>query len=353
MKKFILFLTGIILLPCALTFLFSIFSSKIQIGQGGNSVESHRLGKEVLIEINGLYKSMDVEEFVLGVLPGTIPADYDMETLKVQAILIRTNILKEMLENNSGDAADLSYHYLTVEERIRMWGDRNYENYERKMEEAVVKTAGKVIEQEGNLITAFYHEVSVGRTASGEEILGTEISYLQSVDSSQDVEAKHYMNLFSYTWEELEERLHAQTDDVQEENAEDTGNTDDNAKQGDDEKTVNGDTSQEKDASQTGAASGTPITIQIEESTEHGFVKRISIDGTSYTGEEATQCLGLSSTNFYVEEIDGGVRFICLGKGDCLGVSQYGANCMAQNGKKMEEIISYYYQNVSLADYKK
>lgn len=335
MKKCILFLFGLILIPCMLTLTFSLFSDNIQIGQGGNSLENRHLGKEILLERNGLYKSMDVEEYVLGVLPGTIPADYDKETLKVQAILIRTNILKEMQEKNTGDAADLSYQYLTVEERIALWGDRHYETYERRMEAAVAKTAGKVLEQGGELITALYHEVSVGKTASAQEILGTDISYLQSVDSSQDVEAKHYMNLVTYTWEELQDRL-----DVADKEKTD-GGTEQTAAQA----TEAGD--------QAGAADPGQISIQIEESTEHGFVKRISVDGVSYTGEEAMRIFGLSSTNFYVEEIEGGVRFICLGKGECLGVSQYGANCMAQKGKTLEEILSYYYQGVSLVDYKK
>ena len=60
------------------------------------------------------------------------------------------------------------------------------------------------------------------------------------------------------------------------------------------------------------------------------------------------QKFSLASANFYVEEIDGGIRFVCLGKGSCLGVSQYGANRMALEGKKAEEIIKYYYKGVSL-----
>lgn len=299
MKKFILFVIGMLMIPCVLVFLFSLFNEEIQIGKGGNSLENRRLGKEVRIEIGGLYKSMDVEDYVAGVLAGTIPADYDMETLKVQAVLIRTNILKEMQEKNTGDAADLSYHYLTVEERIALWGDHNYEKYEKRVEEAVVQTAGKVIMQENSLIMALYHEVSIGKTASAKEVLGEDISYLQSVESSQDVEAKHYMNIVKLSWKEL---------------------------------------GKEK------------LSIRVEESSENGFVKKLSVDGTLLSGEEAMQKFGLSSTNFYVEEMEDGVRFVCLGKGNCLGLSQYGANCMARKGKKMEEIIKYYYKDVSIVN---
>lgn len=316
MKKIFLFLLVMIAAPVFLTFGASLFSDKVRLNQGGYSVESRPLGKEILIETNGLYKSMDVEEYVLGILPGTISADYDLEAIKVQAILIRTNVLKEMQEKNTSDAADLSYQYLTVEDRITLFGDKNYEKYESRFERAVVDTAGLVIKQEDSLILALYHEVSIGKTASAAEVLGENISYLQSVDSSRDVEAKNYMNLVAYTWEELKGLISA---------------------------SMQGADGQEQ--------ADTKISIVIEESTENGFVKRLSVNGTSYTGEEAMQIFSLTSMNFYVEEIEDGIRFVCLGKGNCLGMSQYGANRMALDGKKAEEIIKYYYKDVSLTDF--
>lgn len=330
MKNFMLFLIGMITVPCLLVFLFSLFTEEIQIGKGGNSLESHYLGKEILLEVEGLYKSMDVEEYVVGVLAGTIPADYDMETLKVQAILIRTNVLKEMQEKNTSDSADLSYDYLTVEERVALWGERNYEKYEKKMESAVVQTAGKVITHENALIMAFYHAVSIGKTAAAKEILGEDISYLQSVDSGQDVEAKHYMNIIKFTWEEAAEiaQKELQTSGTEASTTEVSNPTDRKTEAGE-------------------------IAIQIEESTENGFVKKVSVKGNIYSGEEMAEWFHLPSSNFYVEETKDGVRFVCLGKGNCLGVSQYGANCMALKGKKAKEIIQYYYRNVSIVSYGK
>ena len=90
----------------------------------------------------------------------------------------------------------------------------------------------------------------------------------------------------------------------------------------------------------------------MEESTENGFVKKLRIAEKEYTGQEAMELFGLPSLNFYVEEQEDGVRFVCLGKGNNLGVSQYGANCMAKEGKKIEDILEYYYQDVSLKVYR-
>lgn len=323
MKKCIVFLIVMVLIPCSIIFTASLLLDEITIGNGNNTVENNYMGKNILIEINGLYKSMDVEEYVLGVLPGTISPEYDEEALKTQAVLIRTNVLKEMLENNTSDAADLSYQYLSEEERRQMLGELHYQKDKQRFERAVAQTAGKVIKQENSLIMALYHEVSIGKTASAKEIMDKDISYLQSVDSPQDVEAKHYMNIITYSWQELREKLQKGN------NTKEAAAGEKEEKQGDEK-----------------------VNIAVAESTENGFVKKVTVEGNDLTGEEAMQQFGLSSTNFYVEEMEGGIRFVCLGKGNCLGVSLYGANYLALQGKTYEEIIQYYYKDVVIADYK-
>lgn len=302
MRKWILFLLSFIAIPYLVVFVASIFCGRVSIGGGIAGAKSLNSGKQILIEIDGLYKSMDVEEYIVGVLPGVVSADYDDTTLEVMAILIRTNIYKEMQEKKTEDASDISYHYMSVEERKDLFGERNYERKQRKIERAVENTAKKVIKKEDSLIMALYHEVSIGKTASAKEILGEDISYLQSVDSGRDVEAKNYMAIVKYSWEELSELM--------------------------------------DDDNQT--------TIVVDESTENGFVKQASVNGVSYSGEEMMERFRLPSTNFYVEDVGDGIRFVCLGRGDCLGVSVYGANRMALDGRNSDEIIHYYYQDVSV-----
>ncbi len=336
MKKHICLILLMMIIPYGLCLLFSLFCDEIQIGQGDKEIENHLMNKNVLMEINGLYKSMDVEEYILGVLPGTIPADYDEEALKVQAILVRTNVLKEMEEKATTDAEDLSYNYLTVDERIELFGELNYEKYEKRFERAVVDTAGMVLRQEGTLIMALYHEVSIGKTVSAKERLGEDISYLQSVNSSQDVEAKHYMNIVHYTWEELQALLSEMQGTAKTQNSEAKAATGEENPEG-----------KATDAVETEKKIG----VKVEESTENGYVIKVSVDGTIYTGEELMEGFQLSSTNFYVEEMEDGLRFVCLGKGSGLGVSQYGANRMALDGSKSEEIIQYYLKKVSMEKY--
>ena len=310
MKKNIILFAFLTVIPYVMCWMFGFFFEEISIGQGDYQIEHHKLHKDVLIEVQGLYKHIDVEEYILGVLPSVVPANYDDEMLKVQAILVRTNLLKEMEENGTADGKDLSYTYLTVDEQIELFGKRNYEKQRKRFEKAVVATSGVVLRKEGNLIMALYHEVSIGETVSGQEILGEDISYLQSVESRKDVEAKHYMTVLEYDFDKIAELagLKAQEEIVE---------------------------------------------VKIEESSEHGYVKKASVGGNIYSGEELAKLFELPSTNFYVEKLENQLRFVCLGKGSGLGLSQYGGNCMAIEGKTYEDIIKYYYQKVSIEQYKK
>lgn len=304
MKKLIVYAVLFLTMPAIICELYHLINPDFKIGIGDYSVRNHLLGKDVLIEINGLYKNMDVEEYVLGVLAGVMPADYDLEALKTQAVIIRTNVLREMEEKATKDASDLEYHYVTEEERKEMWGRGRYDTYNRKLERAVSDTAGLVIKKEENYILALYHAVSIGKTLSAGEVLGEDISYLVSMESSEDVEAKDYMNVYEYSPEELKGLLGLQGEETPDINADDVS--------------------------------------------ENGYVKNVSVNGASYSGEDFANMLGLASPTFYIETNDDNVRFVCLGKGVPLGMSQYGCNRMASAGKTMKEIIDYYYPDVNI-----
>ena len=320
-KTTVIFALIIMFFPGVCCLFYHFINPEFDIGKGGSSVENHYMGKDVMLEVSGLYKNIDVEEYVAGIMSGVISPEYNIEALKTQAVLIRTNVLKEMEEKKSNDDSDMSYEYLTKEDRETLWGRKKYDKYEAVIEKAVSDTAGKVLRKEGSLIMAMYHEVSIGKTASASEILDEDISYLQSVDSSSDVEAKNYMNIYEFSYEDIRR--------LQEEYIENVNSTN------------------QKDIEKTDK-----IVVEVTESTENGFVKTAAVGADTYSGEEVREMLGLASTNYYVENIEDGVRIVCLGKGNCLGVSQYGANHMADKGSSMEEIIAHYYKDVNIEDYK-
>lgn len=221
---------------------------------------------------------------------------------------------------------------------------------------------------------AMYHEVSIGKTASASEILDEDISYLQSADSSSDVEAKNYMNIYEFSYEDIRRlqeeyienvNLTSQKDieaaemvdekkDVKA--GEEVVNEEKDAKIGEEvvnkEKDIEREDNDKKGGKNSEKLTGDKIVVEVTESTENGFVKTAAVGADTYSGEEVREMLGLASTNYYVENIEDGVRIVCLGKGNCLGVSQYGANHMADKGSSMEEIIAHYYKDVNIEDYK-
>ena len=79
-----------------------------------------------------------------------------------------------------------------------------------------------------------------------------------------------------------------------------------------------------------------------------GYVKKISISGTDYTGEELRSILSLRSGNFTVEHKDGIYKFTCQGYGHGVGMSQYGADAMAKSGSSCGEILLHYYQGTRI-----
>ena len=90
--------------------------------------------------------------------------------------------------------------------------------------------------------------------------------------------------------------------------------------------------------------------LKIEESTEHGYVKRVLCDGEELTGEEAQDRFQLPSLNYYIEDMGDCYRIVCLGTGHGLGVSLYGAEYMAKNGSDYKDILTYYYPGVSIQE---
>lgn len=295
----------IILIPYLLTVFIAGSGSAGDVQNiNGKSLSDISMEKTISLEVDGLYKVLDVEAYIAGILPGIIDVTAEEEVLKAQAVIIRTNLLKEMEETGSNNEEDLPYAYLPLEELKEQWGEKKYEKNMQIMERAVITTAGKVVVCDGELIEAMYHQVSIGKTADSQEVLNQDISYLKSVDSVRDIEAKDYMQVLSFTKEELENKFKTELN-----------------------------------------------SIQVTKSTENGYVKEVTIGTTIYDGEEIKKILGLNSINFYIEPIDTGYRLVCLGKGHCMGLSWHGAGMMAKEGKTYEEILKYYYTNVSVVDF--
>ena len=303
-NKWFVYICMAILIPYGITMIMTGV-----VGTSGEDIDfssgiSIQIGKTEPIE------EIDLEDYVIGTMASQIPADYEMEALKGQAVIQRTNILNEMEKEKTMNGEDLPFQYLSKEELKEKWGEKNWETYYGRLRKAVIETAGTYMTYDGEYIEAYYHPVSIGTTVSAKELLGKDITYLQSVDSGKDVESKQYMNMQQFSYEEVKERLQS-----------------------------NGVTVEDADVKEK---------LKIEEKTKLGYVKTLAVGKKTVTGEQWAEWFSLSSTNFYLEDYDGSLRMIALGKGRGLGLSQYGANEMAKDGADFEEILKYYYQKITL-----
>lgn len=287
---------------CVLMIIIPYFGTLIMTGipdtePMADSVAELDTGKTVSVDMNGQYEVLDVEEYLLGVLPGIMEPEKDVEVWKTLAVIERTNIYRQMGGIGNVDEADLREDYLTREEICALWGNRNYEQIIRLVEQAVIETAGITMTYDGEYINAYYHKVSAGTTASAEELLGEAVPYLISVESGHDVESKDYMNLITISKDELQE-------------------------------------------------------FTVLESTEHGYVKKVSCNGEELTADEVCERYQISSYNFYIEDMGeeaNAYRIVSLGTGHGLGLSIYGAGVMSRHGNTYQEILRYYYPGIQIS----
>lgn len=265
--------------------------------------------KRVAISVNGEYQVMDAEEYIAGVLPDQIPMDYHPEALKAQAVIIRTKLYCLMGEDDRIDGEDLPFTYIPEEERKSLWGERYWNSYQELCKTIVETTRGQTLNYQGEYIEPLFHQVSIGTTIDAAEWGNQQAPYLKAAESGSDISAGDYMQIVVFSSEELEKRLGVSFDEAR--------------------------PMEER--------------IAIVKKTEHGYVTQVQIGETKLTGEEIQERLDLHSTNFGLEVYEGQYRFVCLGKGHGMGLSQYGANVMAKEGKNYEEILKHYYTGVALS----
>lgn len=253
----------------------------------------------------GNEQNQKLEEQLTGILAKEIPAVYETECLKAQAVIARTNLYREKEETASKEG-------WTEAEMKAAWGEQ-YEQYLEKIKNAVAQTKGEVITFEGNLIQAAYHAASNKRTRNASEVPGQEsFTYLVSVESSEDIAADNFLSI-SY----MEKQAFAE------------------AIQGVFE-------------GETITADQLPGSLQITERDSADYVTKLKYGSTVANGEAVRKALGLNSSCFYFSELAGQVRIVTKGIGHGLGFSQYGANQLAKKGYKYQELLKYYFQNIEI-----
>lgn len=264
-------------------------------------------------------QNMDLEEYVKGVVAAEMPASFELEALKAQAVVARTYVLLRVSRDQRVPEhpeavittdPETAQAWLTKDELQRKWGFVNYLFHWNKISHAVESTQDQVLTYQGDLIDALYHSNAGGLTEDAANVWGNSVPYLKSVSSEFDRLAKNYSQDFNFLWSELDEKLKTNLQELNRENQ--RAQTDDQL-------------------------------LEILELSASKRILQIRLGGAIFNGREFRTRLGLPSTKCLISCTPEGLKVTTYGNGHGVGMSQYGANGMAQQGHSYLQILTHFY----------
>lgn len=265
-------------------------------------------------------EQVNLDEYIACAVSAEMPATYELEALKAQAIVARTYTIYKITTSKKHDNADICdkstccQAWISKEDRQKKWDeDKRTENW-NKIIQAVNETAGKIITYDNKPINAFFHSNSGGKTEVPFYVWGgTGYPYLQVVETSGEDAYSQYSSEAKFTKEEFVEKIKKEHEDFEinldEENC-----------------------------------------IEIIKRDDSDRVVTIKVGNINLSGVETRTLLGLRSANFTVEINQDEILFKVIGYGHGVGMSQTGADALAKQGKNYEEIIKHFYTNVEITD---
>ncbi len=252
---------------------------------------------------NGKSETIELEDYVLGVVAAEMPASFNIEALKAQSIIARTYALNLISKGNTLTDSSTIQEYIDTSKMQSKWGN-SYQTYYNKIKNAVSSTKGITIKYNGKYIDAVYHSTSNGYTEDSINVWKNNIPYLKSVDSSWDKNATSYLREKNMSLNEFNRLLGINIESNEE--------------------------------------------IEVLSKTVSNRIDKIKLGDLTYTGLELRTILNLRSTDFDINISDNNVVITTRGYGHGVGLSQYGANGMASNGYNYKQILEHYYQGVTI-----
>lgn len=253
-------------------------------------------------------EELNLEEYLIGVLAAEMPASFELEALKAQAVASRTYALYKIIKNKNQEYHILTdvtnQSYITKEEMQTKW-QNDYEYYLEKITKAVESTKNEVMFYNGEIIESFYFAMSNGKTEDAGMVFQEDLPYIKSVPSNWDNESlNNFLVTTSFKKEEFCAKLSLNT--------------------------------------------CTTINIDnINYSTSHR-INTITINNQEFKGTDVRKQLNLRSTDFEINILNNEIKITTKGYGHGVGMSQYGANGMAKDGYTYQEILNYYYNDISI-----
>lgn len=222
-----------------------------------------------------------LDDYCISMLAKEVSSTYEDEMLKAQAVIVRTTIYRE-IKDLDRDSLETSLEGLELEKE-----------WKQRLEQIWAETEGEVLLYKNELALLPFHQLSNGKTRSGQEVLGTEeYPYLQIKDCAKDVGSELQM--------------------------------------------------------QTKVIEVAGVTINAKDSS--GYVTEVKVGEEICSGDAFRDTYSLASSCFDVQEFDGKTRVISKGVGHGLGMSQYTANEMAKEGKTYVEILQYFFEGTEMRE---
>ena len=269
----------------------------------------------------GEIEELNLDEYLYGVVSAEMPADFELEALKAQAIVARTYTMYKIINGEKHEGADICDNsaccqaWISKENRMARWDEDVRDSNWNKIVTAVNDTQGRIITYKGEPINAFFHSNSGGFTEIPINVWGgSGYDYLQVVETSGEDEYSQYSSEAEFTKDELIQKMLENYSDF------------------------------EIDFNQENP-------IQILEYTDSKRVKTVKIGNKNISGVEARKIFELRSSNFSVSVIDDKIKFEVIGYGHGVGLSQTGSDSLAKQGYSVDDIINHFYKNIQIINY--
>ena len=273
----------------------------------------------VYISQSGEIVKVDLEDYVLGVISGEMPAAFNEEALKAQAVVARTYAVKRLIYPcEKAEGADIcdSVHcqvYMNKKDRMNSWDKNKAQDYWDKLQRAVSSTKGEVLTYNGELVLyPQFFSTSWGKTEDCSAVFSLSLPYLKSVSSPGEDEAPKYKSKTIISSTQFINKINSNF------------------------KGANLNISNLRNS------------VKISSRNQGGSVNEIKIGDTSIKGTQFRSVFDLNSANFNISFTNKAVVIETSGYGHGVGMSQWGANAMAEKGAKYNEILSHYYNGIQL-----
>ena len=268
-----------------------------------NNTTNSSVSEITIYRSNGNVINLNMTDYLIGVVSSEMPASFNLEALKAQSVLARTYALKAKQTGKKLTDTVSTQSYIDIDQMKNKWGN-SFNTYYNKIKNAVENTNGEYLSYNGNYIEALYHSTNNGKTESSLDVFGNYYPYLISVSSEYDKNASSYLKAISMPLDTISNKL--------------------------------------------GLSLNNDSVISILSYTDGGNIKEININGNNFSGKKVRELLNLRSADFDISISDNNANITTRGYGHGVGMSQYGANGMANAGYSYKNILSHYYPGTTL-----